>query len=113
MWRGTTPDYILTLSGYDLTNKRVYVTLSQKWPEGNSITLTNDSVEITVDDTQDPVVSTISLSLTQEQTLSFTPGAASIQVKIIDSDSHVDCTNIATIQIDKALLERVITYDGE
>ena len=47
MIRGSTPDYILTLNGYDLTDKRVYVTIGQR---GKRLTLTNEDVEISVDD---------------------------------------------------------------
>ena len=107
MIRGTTPDYILTLSGEDLTNKRVYVTIKQ----GNvTRTKTNEDVEITVDTSGQTTVSTISLTLSQQETLGLKEGHASIQVKIISSDGHVDGTNIATVQVGKALLERVIVY---
>ena len=109
MIRGATPDYILTLTGYDLTDKRVYVTIGQR---GKRLTLTNEDVEISVDSTGQTTVSTIALTLTQEQTLGFTEGSAGIQVKIIDSEGHVDPTKIAPLDVGKALLERVISYDA-
>ena len=106
--RGTTPDYILTLTDYDLTSKRVYVTISQRGPQINK---TNEDVEIVVDTSGTTTVSTISFALSQQETLGFAEGSAAVQVKIIDSEGHVDGTKSAAIQIDKALLERVITYD--
>ena len=108
MIRGTTPDYILKLNDYDLTDKQVYVTVKQF---DKAITKTNDSLEIDVDDSGETTISTILMSLSQEETLSFSDGAAAVQVKIIDSDGHVDATKTASIQIDKALLEKVIDYD--
>ena len=110
MIRGTTPDYILTLSNYDLSDKRVYVTISQR---GRQITRTNEDLEIAVDASEQTTVSTIAFALTQLETLGFIEGSAAIQVKAIDSDGHVDGTNITAIQIDRALLERVIAYDAD
>ena len=109
MIRGTTPDYILSLPGYDLTGKRVYVTIVQKNVEINK---TNEDVEINVDTSGQTTISTIALTLTQQETLSIKEGSASIQVKMIDSDGHVDGTKETTVQVEKALLEKVITYDA-
>ena len=110
MIRGTTPDYILTLANYDLTSKRVYVTISQR---GKKVTYTNEDVEINVDSTGQTPASTIALTLTQEETLGFVEGSVGLQVKIIDSEGHVDATKITALQIDRALLERVISYDAD
>ena len=107
--RGTTPDYILTLAGYDLTDMRVYVTI---WQPGHKLTKTNDDLEITVEGSGQTLKSTIELTLSQQETLGLTVGQASIQVKMIDSDGHVDATEIEVIEVKKALLEKVIAYDA-
>ena len=101
--RGTTPDFVLQLSGYSLTGKTVYVTFEQS---GRKMTLTGDRLSIAVDASG----STIAFVLTQEDTLTLKEGAASVQVKAIDATGHVEATDIATLQIDRALLERVIKY---
>lgn len=109
MIRGTTPDYTLTLPDYDLTGKRVYVTIGQR---GKRLTLTNEDVDITVDTSGVKPVSTIAMTLTQEQTLGFVEGSVGAQVSIIDSEGHVDKSKVTALQVDKTLLERVITYDA-
>lgn len=106
MIRGTTPDYVLTLPGIDLTGMTVYVTIRQK---NREITLTG--AELTV--ASDGEDSTIAFMLTQKQTLMLNEGQASVQVKFIDASGTVGATKIGRLTIDKALLEKVIEYDGE
>lgn len=101
--RGTTPDYILTLEGYDITGKTVYVTLSQG---RNAVTLTGDRLSAAVDQSG----STVAFSLTQEDTLAFVQGTVDVQLKAIDAAGDVDATGIGQIEIDRALLGRVIDY---
>lgn len=109
--RGTTPDYILTIEGYDLMDKTVYVTFAQG---SNKLTKTGDDLEITttttVVDGTEVVTSAIALTLTQQETLFFKTGAVHIQVKWIDSDGKVLATNTAMADINLALLERVVAY---
>lgn len=106
MIRGTTPDYVLTLPGIDLDGMTVYVTIEQKDRE---ITLSGDELTV-VSDGED---STIAFMLTQEQTLALNEGQASVQVKFIDAAGVVGATKIGRLTIDKALLEKVIEYDGD
>lgn len=103
MIRGTTPDYVLTLAGVDLTGQTVYVTILQGMKK---LTKTGDALTVEVDGTG----STISFSLTQEETLYLAVGSASIQVRFIDVDGVAQATQIATINVDKVLLNEVITY---
>ena len=105
MIRGTTPDYILTLAGVDLTGQTVYVTIRQGY---TVLTKTNDELGIATD----AEGSTIAFCLSQQDTLNLSEGAAEIQVKFIDSTGYVQATNIVTITVNKALLERVISYAG-
>lgn len=104
MIRGTTPDYVLTVDA-DLTGMSVYVTVKRSI---NKLTLTGDELQIASDGT----TSTIAFRLTQQQTLAFGIGRAEVQVKFISADGTTRATDIQPIMIDRALLDRVVTYDG-
>lgn len=101
--RGTTPDYILTLNGYDLSGKTVYVTLAQGERKN---TLTGDRLTIATDESG----STVAFSLSQCETLRFKRGIVEVQLKCIDEQGHVDASGTGQLTIDRALLEKVITY---
>lgn len=101
--RGTTPDYVLTLNGYDLSGKTVYVTLAQG---GHKNTLTGDRLGIAVDESG----STVAFSLTQAETLRFKQGTVEVQLKCIDNQNNVDGSGIGKLTIDRALLEKEISY---
>lgn len=104
MIRGTTPNYILTIEGYDLTDKTVYVTISQSYKK---LTKTNKDLSIVYADG----ASTIAFSLSQHDTLSLQEGTAQVQVRFIDSDGIASATEIGTLTVNKVLLERVISYE--
>lgn len=101
--RGTTPVYTLTLEGYDLTGKTVYVTIAQG---GLKMTLTGDRLTVVAEESG----STIAFELTQAETLRFKAGDAEVQLKCIDEQGNVDASGIGQLTIDRALLEREITY---
>lgn len=103
MIRGTTPDYVLTLDGVDLSDQTVYVTIKQCQ---KLLTKTGDELTIAVDETG----STIAFALTQEDTLGLSVGSASIQVRFIGADGVAWATKTATLYVEKALLEKVIAY---
>ena len=105
MRQGTTPTYTLTISGYDLTDKTVYVTVSSR---GKKITKTNDDLSIAYSEG----ASTIAFQLSQEDTLSLGLGQAEVQVRFIDSTGNAKATNIANLTVERILLPGVITYDG-
>lgn len=103
MIRGTTPDYVLTLDGVDLSNKTVYVTIAQ----GNKkLTLTGEQLSVTV--TADG--SEIAFTLSQEDTLKLSIGEATVQVRFIDETGHAEATEIVSLTVKRVLLERVIEY---
>lgn len=104
MIRGTTPDYILTIDGYDLTDKTVFVTIRQGTKK---ITKTRDDLNVAYSDD----ASTIAFLLSQRDTLSLTAGSAFVQVRFIDSDGIAYATEIKELIINKVLLERVISYE--
>lgn len=101
--RGTTPDYVLALNGYDLTGKTVYVTLAQG---GLKTTLTGDRLTIVAGEDG----STVAFELSQAETLRFKQGTVEVQLKCIDEQGNVDGSGIGQLTIDRALLEKVITY---
>ena len=104
MRRGTTPTVSLLVTDCDMTDCTVYVSIKQCDQVG---TLTNDDLEITVEDGNTYIV----FGLTQEQTLSFAPGHVNIQVRWIDSDGTALASTIGEIDIGKILLEGEIAYE--
>lgn len=107
MVRGTTPDFILTIDGLDLTGQTVFVTIKQRPVE---ITKTNDDLTITVVTSGTKPNSEIEVLLSQEETLSLREGDAEVQVRWIGADGYADATETATFDVYKVLLERVIEY---
>lgn len=127
MRRGTTPDYIATIPGYDLRACAVYVTIAQS---GKQATLTGGRLEIEYDPPTegdapgggaagcagepcgDVGGTSIRFRLTQEETLGMRAGQASVQARWIDLEGTALATEIGTISIMPVLLEEVIAYDG-
>lgn len=113
MIRGTTPDFILEIPEWDLTDKTVFVTLSQGT---RKITKTNGDLDIRVVseevDEQTRITTEIAMSLTQEDTLKLTVGGGEIQVRFIDEEGNAEATDIAAVNISRVLLEGVIRYAG-
>lgn len=115
MIRGTTPDFILEIPGWDLTDKTVFVTLSQGV---RKITKSNDEldirwVDVTPEGPDDPDHQTeIGFSLTQQDTLMLTVGGGEIQVRFIDENGEAEATDIQPVSISRVLLEGVIHYAG-
>lgn len=101
--RGTTPDYILTVKGVDLRGMSVIVTIRQ----GNR-ELDKGTGDLLI--TSDGTDSVIALTLSQEDTLYLQEGAAAVQVKFIDVENVARGTDIQTINVNRALYERVIEY---
>lgn len=103
MIRGTTPDYVLSLDGVDLSDKSVYVTISQ----GNKkMTLTGERLSVSVTGEG----SEIAFTLSQEDTLGLSVGEATVQVRFIDGAGHAEATNTAVLTVKRVLLEGVIEY---
>lgn len=101
MHRGTTPTLILTVDGeVDLTEaKNLYVTISQY---GNELTRSSSDGCLEIDS------GSVSVYLTQKETLSFSAGWAKVQIRGIYEDGTAFATDIASVQVDPVLLEGVI-----
>ena len=106
MYRGTTPDYILSIPGYDITEATIFVTIKQG--SGRILTLTNDALIVSGDSQG----TSIAFSLTQKQTLNFKAGTANVQARFIFSDNEAYATDTKSITIRPILYEREIHYAG-
>lgn len=101
MTRGTTPTITLTLETMDLTSlKSVYVTFCQFGKM-----LTKQSGDEGVDITEH----TVSVSLSQEETLRFTPGTVEVQLRGLTNGGDAFATNVAKVAVKEVLLKEVIT----
>lgn len=113
MRRGTTPDYILTIPGYDLSECAVYVTIAQS---GAKVTLSGDRLDITAEapdeETGAAGETRVAFRLTQEETLGLRAGRASVQARWIDERGTALATEIGMIDIMPVLLEEVIEHGG-
>ena len=98
MIRWTTPTYELVIAGVDLTGFDVYVTFSQ---HDNTITVENPS--FTVEDGN----STITCSLTQQQTAGFRAGMMDVQVNWADASHNRCATIVKQIPVDVQLLQEL------
>jgi hypothetical protein len=103
MRRGTTPTIVITVTGEDFDGSTLYVTIEQ-----GALELTKTGSDVTVTPTE--TGSTVSLYLTQEETLMFGKGKASIQIRWINGSGVAQASPIRTIDVSPILLEGVIEY---
>ena len=98
MYRGTTPDLILTVQGIDLVNcAKLCITLEQGEVE---ITKTVPDDNITIADTH-----TVEVIFTQAETLRLHNGPAYVQIRGITEAGRAFATPINTIPVDAILLD--------
>lgn len=107
MMQGTTPPYVLTVTGWDLTDKTVFVTLEGR--DCNQVTKTGDDLTIVYSDND----SVVAFRLTQEETFALKAGEVKVQVRFIGADGLAHGTNIVTVENLRVLLQKVIQYAGE
>jgi hypothetical protein len=101
MYRGTTPTYIFTLpESVDMTQATdVYVTFA-KTDTTIILTKTGDDLEVTEH--------TVSVYLTQEETLSFPNAKVAVQLNWIYPPEKRACSNIIYIDAKRNLIDEVI-----
>ena len=99
MTKGTTPTYILSFKETIDFSTVVYWTVTMK--QGTVIHNIDDPIV-------DAAESTLTIVLTQQQTLQFTTGEASLQVKGKFSDGTVFASDIQRVHVNPILDERVI-----
>ena len=83
--RGTTPSITVTVP-MDLTGYTCYLSIGRK-PKAPYLTASNDQMAATYGET-----STLTFTLTQEQTLACKAGKALVQLRIIDGDAALAST---------------------
>ncbi|MBO7695425.1 MAG: hypothetical protein J6T10_22600 [Methanobrevibacter sp.] len=100
MVRGTTPTLILKLNtDLDVGNmKQIWVTFKSIM---NEVTLSKNDIRVINE-------SDLIISLSQEQTLKFTEGIVSVQVRLLTPDNKAYATKIKTINMSNVLKEGVI-----
>lgn len=101
MIRGTTPTFVFKMGDdLDMTKiKEVYVTIKSL---SKQITFPTDRCAIDEDE------HTITLELSQEDTLLFETPSAKVQIRILDTDNLAYATPIKQISVDQILQEGVI-----
>ena len=104
MRRGTTPTIVINVIGETFQGSKLYVTLEQKEHE---LTKTGEDVVVTVTGEN---TSTVAVYLTQQETLAFSSGPASVQIRWIDSGGTAQASPIKKIDVDPILLEGEIEY---
>lgn len=99
MVQATTPTFVLTLpETVDLTQiQNIYFTMRQ----GN-ICINKSTDDLPIDG------HTVSVYLSQAESLQFSAGSAYIQLNWTYSDGSRACSNIVTIQVDNNLLKEVV-----
>lgn len=97
----TTPIQELIIDGIDLTDKEVYVTLSQR-----EVTYTFEGEDLTLAYADGSTI--ISFHLTQETTAAFDESLVAVQVNWMDNGER-NATSIECVKIKHNLLEEVLT----
>lgn len=109
MKRGTTPTLTFTVSSedgspMDLTEATVYITLKEKGSGGAEVTKTGDDLTVEFDGTD----TTIGVTLTQEDTLTFKAGKqVRVQIRFKVGEKAM-ATDIASFSFDEILRDGVI-----
>lgn len=125
MRQGTTPIVSLTIDverdedgvivpSSVLDNCNVFVTIDQNGTQVTKSSRGSLDIDITKNyDTTDPtkhISTTVSMYLTQRETLGFEVGKARAQLRWVNFLDEAYASDIASITIDESLLEEVIAY---
>lgn len=104
MRRGTTPTILIRVNGTNFAGSNLYVTIEQKEHE---LTKSGEDVIVTPNGETSAVVE---VYLTQQETLAFNSGSASIQIRWINEAGVAQASPIKRISINPILLDGEITY---
>lgn len=103
MRRGSTPTNVFTLP-MDLSQATVYISYEQ----GNRIVIEKTNADLTFAEDQQTHTFTITLTLTQEDTLKFTPGNVNIQIRYVFANGDADASNIIKTTAERIIKDGVI-----
>lgn len=106
MRRGTTPTLVLAVTGLNVAElDTIFITFKQK-----SLELTKSTDDIIIDEE----ANTIKVPLSQEETLKFEVGSATVQIRGLFKDGTTAiASNIRTIKVGDVLLDGVIVPRNE
>lgn len=105
--QATTPQLVFTIAGVNLTGCKVKVYIRRK----NTVLIAVSGDRLTV--VGDSTGTTLTVRLTQEETLSMAEGDSEVQAHWIDSNGVADATYPPVhLQIGKILYPHVIEYGG-
>ena len=102
MYKGTTPTFIFELdTPIDLTDmSEVWITIR----DGAGVKHNWDITRATLDDTE----KTVSLTLTQAETLEMAPGIGAVQIRFLTTSGHALTTQKTQINISTTLKGGII-----
>lgn len=103
MRRGSTPTNTFTLP-MDLSQATVYISYEQ----GNRIVIEKTNADLTFAEDQQTHTFTITLTLTQEDTLKFAPGNVNIQIRYVFANGDADASNIIRTTFERIIKDGVI-----
>ena len=101
MRRGSTPTNVFTVP-MDLHNATVYIDYEQN----GQIVLEKTNDDMTFD--SDPY--TITIELSQEDTLKFKPGTVCVQIRYVFANGDADASNIIKTTFERIIKDGVITH---
>lgn len=105
MYQGTTPTFLLTIAGYDLTDAAVFVTL-----ENGSKQITLSGQRLTV--TCEAETTSIIFGFSQEETFRLPTGTMKCQVRWVDAMGDAYVTEAVNLTVEGVLLKKVISYEA-
>ena len=110
--QATTPSLDFTVAGVDLTDCKVQVYFKRR--EAVVICASDDDGRVTVSYDSGTDVTTLSVQLTQEETLSMAEGDTEIQAHWIDASGNADATfPPVVVKVGRILYPHEIVFGGE
>lgn len=100
MRRGSTPTNIFTVP-FDLSQATVYISYEQ----GKRVVVEKTGEDLIFDHSEDY---TITVNLTQEETLAFAPGEVLIQIRYVFPTGDADASNIIRTTAERIIKDGVI-----
>lgn len=100
MRRGSTPTNVFTVP-FDLSQATVYISYEQN----KRVVVEKTGEDLTFDHAEDY---TITVNLTQEDTLAFVPGEVLIQIRYVFPTGDADASNIIRTTADRIIKDGVI-----
>lgn len=103
MFRGTTPSIAFQItSEFDLTTlKEVWITL-KTWETEKTFEYSKNQITVDIDS------QTLTILLTQEDTLAFEDGTVEVQMRVLDTSDFSYSTEVFEVEMERILKDGVI-----